>query len=64
MMQPSDVSVFLKADTEDELIIKMAQNNHKRGAWFPYEKQQKNDGTWLAWYYIDITKERMKEVLK
>ena len=64
MMKMNDVSVFLKAATEDELIIKMAENNMKRGAWFPYEKQQNNDGSWLAWYYIDITKERMKEVLK
>lgn len=54
------VPIYLEADSKDELIVKMLENNLFNQARYNYfSPLQQDDGKWVVWFADDI--ERWKK---
>lgn len=62
MEKSSLVKVYLKAESEDAIIVAMAKNNAKHGCFFNYGDPlpMLDKKTWITWYYVDIRKIRRR----
>lgn len=60
MVSITEIPVFIEADTKDDLVISMLNNNIKFGKKFVY-KVLKDGNKWVAWYEHDIKLEEMKQ---
>lgn len=52
---PSEVLVFLKAKTAEELVKLQLENNHNDGRQYIYSNPQFVKGDWYVWFYKDFS---------
>lgn len=53
----TEIAYFVTARTEADLVRAMLLNNQKFQAFIHYfDIQQKKDGSWIAFFYTDISK--------
>lgn len=54
MMHPTQIPIYVEADSKNELIEKMAIINSKSGAWHNFFSIYKEGKKHVAWYYGDV----------
>ena len=60
--RPSQVRVFLRADTAEELVRLQLLTNAKYLGMFDYTDIQYVQGKWYAWFLVDV--DRAPDILK
>ena len=54
MAQNTNVNIFLRANTPEELVAIQLANNAINGMQYKYQTPMKDGSKWIIWFFADI----------